>query len=366
MGKKSSPPPPDYTAAAIASGESSKEVTEQQTWANRPDQITPWGSETWTNKQVYDPFTGQNLNRWTQTTNLTREAQEALDSQLRLQNQRSQLGENLYGRMESEYGTPMDWEGLQDWGGLLQGGDAARQRAEDALYSRATARLDPQWENAQADKEAQLAAQGLRSGDAAYDRAMNEFNMARTDAYDQARTGAITGGGQEATRQQAMDQQASNYMNTLRAAQLAEAQTQRGWTLNEMNAILSGQQVGMPNMPNFNQANAAQAVDYMGAADKQYSGALDQYSAKQAGQQGLMSGIGSIASIAMMSDSRLKKDILPIGKFGKFNLYAYTYIWGEKAIGVMADEVKKILPEAVIRHSSGYDMVDYTKVLKEV
>jgi hypothetical protein len=455
MGKKSAPPPPDYKAAAVASGESSKAVTEQQTWANRPDQYTPWGSETWSNEQVWDPATRQYLNKWTQNTNLTPEAQAALDSQLRLQMGRSQLGESLYDRMAEEYSTPMDWNSLPAWGQTpqyqsagnlnLMGGvntsgmqgidmtegaelqyspEQLRQRAEDAMYSRATSRLDPQWENAQADKEAQLAAQGLRQGDEAYDRAMREFNMAKTDAYNQATWGATDAGRAEAgqlynqqlqggqfdlanqqqqyqnqmalreqqfteaakqrgmTNEEAQSEwearrkqydaqfaqqlQGSNYQNTMRQAQLAEAMQQRGFSLNEINALLTNQQVGMPSMPNFQGANAAQPVDYMGAAQNQYSGALDQYSAKQAGQQGLMSGLGTAASLFMMSDRRVKKDIKPLGKLGRFNLYEFSYIWGEKAIGVMADEVKKILPEAVIRHSSGYDMVDYTKVLKEV
>jgi hypothetical protein len=360
MGKKSAPPPPDYTAAAIASGESSKEVTEQQTWANRPDQFTPWGSTTWQNQQVWDPSTEQYLNRWAQSTNLTPEAQAALDSQMRLQMGRSQLGESLYDRMADEYSTPMDWNSLPEWGESLAGGDEARQRAEDALYSRATSRLDPQWENAQADKEAQLAAQGLRPGDAAYDRAMNEFNMAKTDAYDQARTGAITGGGQEATRQQAMDQQASAYQNTMRQAQLAEAMQQRGFSLNEINALLTNQQVGMPQMPGFSQASAAQAVDYLGATDMGYQAALGAHSADQAGQQGMFSGLGSIAGAAMMfSDRRLKKNVKRIGEYLGLPLYTWNYLWGTVGIGFMADEAKEKFPNAVFTHESGYDMIDY-------
>jgi len=371
MGKKSAPPPPDYTAAAVASGEASKEVTEQQTWANRPDQFTPWGSTTWSPTQTWDPSTRQYVNKWTQTTNLAPDAQAALDSQMRLQMGRSQLGESLYDRMAEEYGTPMDWNSLPEWGESLAGGDEARQRAEDALYSRATSRLDPQWENAQADKEAQLAAQGLRQGDEAYDRAMREFNMARTDAYEQARTGAITGGGSEATRQQAMDQQASAYQNTMRQAQLAEAMQQRGFSLNEINALLTNQQVGMPSMPQFSQASAAQPTDYLGATDMGYQAALGQYSANQAANQGMFGGLGSImGGVGAMaqggmfaSDRRLKKNVQKIGKMCGLNVYKFDYIWDEPSIGFMADEVKEVMPEAVMTHESGYDMVNYNMVL---
>ena len=87
---KSTPKAPDYAAAAQEQAKSSKEVTEQQTWANRPDQVTPWGTETWSNEMVWDPATQQNINKWTQNTQLNDQSQQALDAQLAATNQRSQ------------------------------------------------------------------------------------------------------------------------------------------------------------------------------------------------------------------------------------------------------------------------------------
>jgi hypothetical protein len=43
-------------------------------------------------------------------------------------------------------------------------------------------------------------------------------------------------------------------------------------------------------------------------------------------------------------------------------IYSYDSVWGEHAIGVMADEVKTVMPEAVIRGADGYDRVDYSKL----
>jgi hypothetical protein len=44
---------------------------------------------------------------------------------------------------------------------------------------------------------------------------------------------------------------------------------QRGFSLNEINALLSGQQVSTPAMPNFSNASAAQpAPIYQAAADQ--------------------------------------------------------------------------------------------------
>jgi hypothetical protein len=51
------------------------------------------------------------------------------------------------------------------------------------------------------------------------------------------------------------------------------------------------------------------------------------------------------------------------------NLYKFDYkpefkdVAGHGSyVGVMADEAKEIVPDAVIRQSNGYDMVDYSKV----
>ena len=63
------------------------------------------------------------------------------------------------------------------------------------------------------------------------------------------------------------------------------------------------------------------------------------------------------------SDRRLKKDIELVGETpGGFNVYSFEYLWGEKAIGVMADEVEKVLPDAVVMDESGYQMVDYSRI----
>jgi hypothetical protein len=111
---KSTPKAPDYTAAAQATAESSRDVTEQQTWANRPTINTPFGQQSWDVTPTWDPSTEQYLNSWTQNTNLTPEAQQALDSQLALTQGRSNLAEGLLGRVQEEYGAPMDWSQFQD------------------------------------------------------------------------------------------------------------------------------------------------------------------------------------------------------------------------------------------------------------
>lgn len=63
--------------------------------------------------------------------------------------------------------------------------------------------------------------------------------------------------------------QQSQFQNQQRQQALAEQMQKEGWSLNKINAMLSGQQVGMPQMPSFIPAGASQGADYLGAAQSQ-------------------------------------------------------------------------------------------------
>lgn len=73
------------------------------------------------------------------------------------------------------------------------------------------------------------------------------------------------------------------------------------------------------------------------------------------------------AGMHLMSDRSAKENIVRIGShpFG-LGLYLFDYKpafrkqWGQgRQFGVMADEVEKVMPEAVSVHPDGYKMVDY-------
>ena len=76
-------------------------------------------------------------------------------------------------------------------------------------------------------------------------------------------------------------------------------------------------------------------------------------------------GIGKfIASIIAGSDRRLKEDIKKVGQLDNgLNVYTYKYLNGKTTyVGVMADEVKDIMPEALGPTMDGFMTVNYGKI----
>ena len=349
MGGKGSNKPESMSAndmMRIAKVEQSmnRDMLREQTRANRPQQVTPWATTTWEEGPEGD---------WTQTVELTDPMQRALTGQQEIGAGRTDIARNLLERAGEEMGAPIGWDPLS-MNEVMPSGEA-RQSAEDALYRRATSRLDPYWQQQEQATQSQLFNQGLRPGDEAYDAAMANMQRARTDAYQTAMDQSIAGGGAEMERGFGMDLKR-------RQQALSEALRRRGQTLDEISALTSGADVDVPDMPGFQASGRVAGADLTGAAEAGQRAAWDRYSAEQAEDQALWSGIaglgGAIAPF-FMSDRRLKSDIMHIGyTHGGQRVYEYT-IFGHREIGVMAQESP---PEAVRRHCSGYLMVDYSRI----
>ena len=74
------------------------------------------------------------------------------------------------------------------------------------------------------------------------------------------------------------------------------------------------------------------------------------------------SGASSMAIPGGASDRRLKRNIVRIGTHPiGVPLYKWTYVWGEDSIGVMADELREVMPKAVFKYL-GYDCVRYDMI----
>lgn len=281
MSKPDPPAAPDYRGAAEATGESAQANLAQQTWANRPTQITPWGRLDWNAGSAVDPSTGQPVTTWTQAQTLTPNAQAALDTELEHQRYRSGLARDLMGRIGRGYEDEVNFDQFGTIGEMREG-------AEDAAYSRQASRLDPQWEQKREAMEVRLRNQGLVPGTEAYDRAMESLGREETDAYAQARAQATAEGRQE-----------TELSARLRQQEIAEYLQERGVPLNEINAIIHGQQVQQPQMPGFQSAGRAQPTDYLGAARSGYQAELDQFNIENMQRQGMMSGGFGLAGIGL-------------------------------------------------------------------
>ena len=210
----------------------------------------------------------------------------------------------LTGRMGDEFGTRMNFDSLSPMGNVPQSqytipegdiGDpyGTRQRAEDAAFSQATSRLSPLYDSRRESLEIKMRNQGLRPGDEAWDAQMSTLGQQENDAYNQALWSSVGEGRAEsgqiwsqlaqqnqnafnqslAANQQNFGQalQGANYANQIRQQQMTEAMQQRGFSLNEINALLNGQQVGMPNMPSFGGAQRSATPDLVTAAAQQDS-----------------------------------------------------------------------------------------------
>jgi len=353
---------------------SSQDAQTRADWANRPDQVTPWGQQTWSSAKQIDPATGKEMTKWTQNTTLDPKLQAALDQQQQIDMSKSELAGAQIGRAGEALQNPFNWGGMRQGGQAVQaqnvnpygfqtrgagqgmmsgfdqagpveqaGGDLGRQRTEQALM----ARMQPQNDRAQSQLEGKLANMGLTRGSEAWKNEMQNlsdnqsrqaFDAMQTAGTEQQRNYGMSLQGQQQqyaqnlgqatfgnqAQQQAFQQrmgqnqqnfgmmtgasaqnfgqnmQASQYQNQLRQQDIAEEGQRRLMPLNEMNALLSGAQVNMPNMPQFNTSQSAGGANYSGAAKDQYSASMDAYNAKQQQSQSLMSGISGAAGMAAM------------------------------------------------------------------
>lgn len=386
MGGKSSPPAPDYKGAAEASAAASQQANTSQTWANRPNVNTPWGQQSWTTGTTRDPATGQNVTTWNQNITLTPAQQQALNSQQAIQQGRSDAAQTLLGQATSNFQRPVDYGALPQGGGTVnaQGNlqtsladpNNVRQQAQDAVWKL----QQPMLQQQRSELESQLSNQGISRNSEAWNNAMRQ----QDDATARAQLQAVQAGQSEANQmfnqnlqagqfannaygQQLQQQIAAGQYNTQNRQQsLAEMLQQRGQTLNELNALLTGQQVNMPTMPGYSQAGRSQSADYLGAANSQYGADLNSYNASVGNANNTLSTLGSIGSAAAMffSDMRLKTDVYRIGALPSgLGIYEYSYLGlPSRFIGVSAQEVLDMYPDAVEVDPSGYLKVDYSKV----
>ncbi|ANJ65524.1 putative ejection protein [Pseudoalteromonas virus vB_PspP-H6/1] len=173
-------------------------------------------------------------------------------------------------------------------------------------------------------------------------------------------------------------QMSSNIGNTTSA--LSSLQNQQGLNLAD---ILGGNASAVSNLISQtgsalsgNQTNLASILANLAVGQgSELAGLQSQIGASNAaGTTGQASAIGGLLTSGMqaagmaMSDRRLKKNIVKVDELPN-GLSWYKWEWNGlldlagEAYGVIADEVKAIMPKAVVRQDNGYDAVNYSEVL---
>lgn len=210
------------------------------------------------------------------------------------------------------------------------------------FFTAQKALLDPQFAKDEERLGQRLANQGIPMGSEAYDYEMSQFRKSKDAAYEQAAANALTTGFNQdiATRQQ---------------------------NLNEVAQALGGSQL-TPVSGGGSPVDVASAfATNQAQRQQQYQGQLAGYNSGVAQNNATMGGLfqlGAAAIPAISSDRRLKQDVVYLGEaMPGIGIYEYAYRWGgPRHVGVMADEVERVMPEAVIYDGFGFAMVDYGRL----
>jgi Chaperone of endosialidase len=356
MGKNApkAPAAPDPTALANAQAAANQQTAQAQQKLNMVSTSGPQGSVNW----VADP---NSPGGYRQVTELSPQEQANYQAQTGIYGQALQTAGDQLGRVNQALGQGLNTEGLP----TLQGFDGQnfdRQKYEDAAYASATRQLDPRFERQERSQDARLAAQGLGANSEATRNLRQDFERDRTDAYGEAGRQAMLMGGQEQSRAVQNQIAGSTFNNQARGQGLNERAFMQNQPLQNLQALLGTGQVGTPQQIQYTPTSVGQ-TDVMGANALSLNQQNQNYQNAQAQRNAQMQGLFSLGSAAMtaFSDRRLKRDIVRIGQHASgLALYAYRYLWSDKVeTGVMADEVAKVRPNALVVHPSGYMAVNY-------
>jgi len=312
----------------------------------------------------------------------------------------AELGEQGIGQMQGIFDTPFSIEGeaptyqgaqgdmpqFQGPSGAMPEYGQYRQSVQDAMM----ARVNRDIERDRGSANSTMAARGIPEQARAYQREMENIDRKQVDASQQAEIAAEQMAGMgysSALRGRGMEsQEALNRFNTgmqgrgmanqegmadyttglnTRRQGIQEALLSRQTPINEMSAFRTGSQVNMPQFQAYGNQAFTGGPDYSGAATARGQYDLGRSNQGIASDNSMMSGLYDLGVAGIgaypWSDRRLKKNIKRLGtSLMGFPVYAFEYIWGGGSqVGVMAQDVINVLPEAVHTSDEGYMSVDY-------
>jgi hypothetical protein len=267
----------------------------------------------------------------TVTQTLTPQAQQTLDSQMRVQTALANLGETGIGNAQATlskpfvptttdiqhgFGDPNSFNAQSgiDTSGIAKMPINAGMNAQKLIMER----LNPTIEAGDTSFKQALANQGLAPGTAAYDAAYRNRQMGVNDLMNQAALQGINldmSANQQGYNQalqnaglynSAMGQNygqklgAAQFANTAQNQQLGQDLALRSQPINEVIGLMGGSQIQLPQFQGYSGAAVAPAPTFAGA---QAQGQADtsRYGVQQAGNNATTQGITSIASMAAMA-----------------------------------------------------------------
>lgn len=280
---------------------------------NNPNIVTPEGGQT------YDPYTN---------TISINESEFTKNQRLQQERLADELARSLSGNMPS----------------------TDNELVRQTTFDLGMRQLQPQLKSQRDALATQLANQGIPINSEAYNSAMNRLDQAQSSQLNEL-----------------------SMQSVLQGIQVAEAQ--RSARFNEISSLLGRSQVGTGTGFSMFQPKY-QGLDLMGAEQAQLNrnASMDMVrmqakAAKTAAKYqagGALLGAGIGAAGVAFSDIILKENI----KFeniviNKLPIYSFEYknksISHDRFLGVMAQDVEKEYPEAVIKNN-GYKMVDYSQI----
>lgn len=316
FGKDDPAPPraPDPFETAQAQTASNVETALATAFLNRINEATPYGTATWTPTGEYytlgddegdvrwgggrrrsgwprrgrDSLFGDDplrIAQYQRTIELSPDQQAILDAQENLSQELLGLGTAQIGRIEDAISDPFSLESL---GPRPELNDEYRQAVEDALYARATAKLDPMYEDEERRLRTQLLNTGFSVGSEGYRGALEDFRASKQDAYSAAQWDAITRGGAEQSRLFGLE-------SSDRERAIQEMMLERNTPLNELAALIG--QSGGVNLPQFS-AVPQTSVGGTPVADLINQDYRNRLGIWQTGQERSAAGMGDLFGLA--------------------------------------------------------------------
>ena len=374
------PAAPDYTGAAQAQGAANVETARVEGRMNRPDVYSP-----------YDQTLVTDLgdDRFKLDYSLRPEYERQRVKQAGIGEQYLDVAGQRLGELPS---TPFNFGALPTYqGGIDRTGftplastddlsDYAT-RSEGAYYDRAMSRLQPAMDMQRTSLHTDLINSGLPVGSEAYNNSMAQLGLQQNDQMQGLAQSSIAEGqrmrqglaGEAQSMRQAQLAESSmirEMQNQARQQALTDALLQRRLPMEELSTLTGSPSIGAAGLgtatTGLNVPGVSVAPPPIFAAT-QAQGATDanRYASEVQGYGSKMNALGNIAGgFAAASDKTLKENIVKVGQSPSgFNIYEWNYLWSpERFRGVVAQEVQKINPQAVLSNIFGHLMVDYSKL----